>query len=171
VIEALDTDRLARHRPDQPGADLDVAVIVHQAGGVYLDRRALGLFVDQQAATVGPEGERFGQGQGPVAVLAQDAIATGLGAGRGVGVNRTALGDLEALGGQGLDADVVGAAGNRRFDTRVEQLLEGDEEQVLHRDPERQDAVQELRDRRQFFLERAVLVDKIEASRVLELAK
>ena len=63
-----------------------------------------------------------------------------------------ALDDPEALGGQGLDADVVRATGNRGFDARVEQLLEGDEEQVLHRDPERQDAVQELRDRRQFFL-------------------
>ncbi len=62
-------------------------------------------------------------------------------------------------------------AASRSFDARVEQLLEGDEEQVLHRDPERQDAVQELRDRRQFLAQRAVLVDEIEPGRVLEIAE
>ena len=38
-------------------------------------------------------------------------------------------------------------------------------------DPERQDAVQELRDRRQFLAQRAVLVDEIEAGRVLKLTE
>ena len=127
------------------------------------------LLVDQQTcAGASGQSERLDQGQRTVAVLAQDPVAAGLGAGRGVGVHRAALGDVEALGGQGLDADVVGAGGNRGFDAGVEQLFERGEEQVLHRDPERQDAVQELRDRRQLFLERAVLVDEIEAGRVLK---
>ena len=148
------------------------AVIVHQAGSRDLHRGAMRLLVDQQAgAGVPGQGERLGERQGPVAVLAQHAIAAGFGARRGMGVHRTAFGDAEALGGERLDADVVGAAGNRRFDTRVEQLLEGGEERVLHRDPERQDAVQELRDRRQLFLERTVLVDKIETGRVLKIAE
>jgi hypothetical protein len=112
--------------------------------------------------------ERLGQGEGLVAVLAQDAAAAGLGASSCMVMHDAALDDPEALGGQGLDADVVGAGGDRGFDARVEQLLEGDEEQVLHRDPERQDAVQEPRDRRQLFPERAVLVDEIEAGSVLQ---
>ena len=49
--EPLDADRLAAHRPDQTGADFDVAVVVHQAGGLHLHGGALGLLVDQETAT------------------------------------------------------------------------------------------------------------------------
>ena len=74
-----------------------------------LQRGAVGLLVDHETAAIGPQRERFGQGQGPVAVLAQHPVAAGLGAGRGIGADGAPLGDTKALGDQGLDADVVGA--------------------------------------------------------------
>ena len=107
----VDGDGLARHRADQAGADFDVAVIVHQAGGVHLHGGAMRLVVDEQAAALGAQCERLGQRQWPVAVLAQDPVAAGFGAGRGIGADDAALGDVEAFGDQGLDADVVGAGG------------------------------------------------------------
>ena len=140
------------HGPDQAGARFDPAIIVHQAGSRDLHRGAMRLLVDQQAgAGVPGQGERLSERHRAVAVLAQDAIAAGFGARRGMGVHRTAFGDVEALGGQRLDADVVGAAGNCRFDARVEQLLERGEEGVLQIDAQREHAVEKLRDRRQFL--------------------
>jgi hypothetical protein len=50
-------------------------------------------------------------------------------------------------------------------------LLESGEERVLQRDAQREDAVEELRDRGQFLAQRAVLVDEIEPGRVLKLAE
>ncbi len=70
-----------------------------------------------------------------------------------------------------LDADVVSAGGNRHLDARIEQLFEDREEHVLQADPECQDTVEELRDRRQLLAKRAVLVQEIEAGRVLEFRK
>jgi len=84
-----------------------------------------------------------------------------------VGVDRAALGNAEALGGQRLDADVVGEGRQRGFDARIEEALEGGEERVLQIDPQRQDAIEELRDRRQLLAQRAVFVEEIEAGRVL----
>ena len=60
-------------------------------------------------------------------------------------------------------------AGNRRFDAGLEQLLESGEERVLQIDAQRQHAVEELRDRRQFLAQRAVLVGEIEPGAVLEI--
>ena len=95
------------------------------------------LLVDQQSgAGSGCQRERVGERQRAVAVLAHDAVAARLGAGRGMGIDRAALGDAEALGGQRLDADVVGAGGDGAFDPRFEQLLEGGEERVLQLDPQ-----------------------------------
>ena len=74
-----------------------------------LHRRALRLLVDQQTAALGPDGERIGKRQRLVAVLAQYPVAAGLGAGRGIGADGAPLGDMEAFGDQGLDADIVGA--------------------------------------------------------------
>ena len=48
-------------------------------------------------------------------------------------------------------------------------MLESGEQRVLQIDAQRQHAVQELRDRRQFLFERAVLVDKIEAGALLKI--
>ena len=77
---------------------------------------------------------------------------------RGIGADRAALGDAKAFGGQRLDPDIVGAGRNGGLDARLEQLLEGGEKRVLHRDRQRQHAIEELRDRRQFLAQRAVLV-------------
>ena len=134
VLEALDAECLAAHRPDQSGADFDAAVVVHQAGGVYLHRRAMRVLVDEQPAALSPKRQRIGKRQRMIAVLAQYPVAARLGAGRGIGANCPPLGDMKAFGDQGLDADVIGAAGDRGFDAGFEQLLESGEERVLQID-------------------------------------
>ena len=143
---------------------------MHQARRRHLHRGPPGLGVDKEAAA-GRAGrvDCFGEGEGVVAVLAQHPVAARLGAGRGVRVNGAALGDAEALGGQRLDADVVEAGRDRRFNARLEQALEGGEERVLQIDPQCQHAVEELGDRRQLLLERAVLIEQVEAGRVLKV--
>ena len=138
---------------------------------MHLHRRAPRLFVDQQTAALGADRKGVGERQRAVAVLAQHAVAAGLGAGRGIGADRPPLGDMKAFGDQGLDADVIGAGGDRRFDAGFEQLLESGEERVLQIDAQRQHAVEELRDRRQFLAQRAVLVDEIEPGAVLEVGQ
>jgi hypothetical protein len=84
-------------------------------------------------------------------------------------VHGAAFDDAEALGDQGLDADIVGAGGKRGLDARLEQLLEGGEQRVLQIDAQSKDAVEELRDRRQFLAQRSVLVGEIEAGRLLKI--
>jgi hypothetical protein len=76
-----------------------------------------GYPVANQAAAICRTREHLGKGQRPVAVLAQDAIAARLGAARGVSVNRATVRDLEALGGERLDADVVSAGSEGGFST------------------------------------------------------
>ena len=109
VLEAFDAERLAAHWPDQPGADFDVAVVVHQAGGMDLHRRPMRLLVDQQTAALSPQRQRIGKCQRMIAVLAQYPVTACLGAGRGISADSPPLGDREAFGDQGLDADIVGA--------------------------------------------------------------
>src|SRR5208337_495795 len=53
-------------------------------------------------------------------------------------------------------------------DLRLHQPLEHLEEEILQRDRQRKDAVEEGRDRRQLLLEAAVLVGEIETRRFLE---
>ena len=144
---------------------------MHQAGGRHLHGGAVRLLVDEETAGRRAKSQSLGERQGAVAVLAQHPVAARLGAGSGMGVDRAALGDPKAFGGQCLDADIVGAGGDRGLDARLEQLLEGSEEPVLHRDAQGQHAIEELRDRRQFLAQRAVLVEEIETGRVLEFAE
>ena len=118
-----------------------------------LDRGAMRLFVNQEAAGRGAQCKRFGKRQRPVAVLAQNPVAARFGAGRGMRINGAAFGDRETFGRQGLDTQVVDAGRDRGLDARFQQLLERSKEQVLQIDAQCQYAVQELRDRRQFFLE------------------
>ena len=73
-------------------------------------------------------------------------------------VDRAPLDDAEAFGGQRLDAEIVDAGADRGLDARIEQFLEHGEEPVLQSDAQGQHAVEELRDRRQFLAQGAVLV-------------
>ena len=130
------------------------------------------LLVDDEPGARGRgKRERVGQRQGPVAVAAQDPVAGGLGAGRGMGVDRAPLDDAEAFGGQRLDAEIVDPGADCGLDAGIEQFLEDGEEPVLQSDAQGQHAVEELRDRRQFLAQGAVLVAQIETGRLLELGE
>ena len=82
-------------------------------------------------------------------------------------VERLPAGDNERVGDHGLDADLVAAGLDRLLDVGGDALLQLGEELVLLGDGQCQQAVQELRHRRQVVLEPA-LVDDLEAGRVLE---
>ena len=60
-----------------------------------------------------------------------------------MGVDGAALGDGEAFGPQRLDAEIVAARCDRALDLGVEQRLEHLEQQVLQRDRQRQQPVEE----------------------------
>ena len=107
--------------------------------------------------------KRLVEGERLVAVAACDREDPCLGAGLRMGVDRAPLGDREALGRQGLDAEVVGAGRDRPFDPRLQQTLEHAEQRVLQVDRQRQQAVEEGRDRRQILAQAAVIVGQPEA--------
>ena len=62
----------------------------------------------------------------------------------------------------GLDTDIVGAGCYCTLDLCLQQRLECGEQRVLQVDGERQQPVEELADRRQLLLERAVAVGERE---------
>jgi hypothetical protein len=85
-----------------------------------------------------------------------------------MGVDRAPLGDPERRRRDGLDADIVGAGRDGPLDLRLQQRLERREQRVLQVDGERQQLVEELADRRQLLLERAVAVGERQARGLLE---
>ena len=87
-----------------------------------------------------------------------------------MGVDRPPVGDDEALGRQRLQPDVVDAGRDRALDPRGQQLLERGEQDVLQLDGQRQQPVEEGRDRRQLVLD-AVGVGQLQAGRVLEASE
>ena len=70
----------------------------------------------------------------PIALAPADGEDLGLRTGLGMDIERTPIGHHQALGGQRLDADVVGAGGARALDLGLEQLLERAEQRVLQID-------------------------------------
>src|SRR3546814_10702064 len=80
-----------------------------------------------------------------------------------MGIDGAPLDDLEALGDQRLDPDIVGARSDGALNLRLEPRLELFEQRVLQPDAQRQHAVEEAGDRRQVFLQAAVLVGEIQA--------
>ena len=84
-----------------------------------------------------------------------------------MGVDRLPVGDGEALGRQRLQPNVIGAGRDRALDPRRQQLLERGEQHVLQVDGQRQQPVEEGRDRRQLVLD-AVRIGQLQAGRVLE---
>src|SRR3546814_17085172 len=98
-----------------------------------------------------------------VAVPAPDTVAAGLGAGRGMGIAGAPLDDLEALGDQRLDPDIVGARSDGALNLRLEPRLELFEQRVLQPAAQRPHAVQESGDRRQVSFTPSVLDSEFKA--------
>ena len=167
--QGIMSNRAALHRSQEAHPALDRAIITHQPRSRQLHGGPAGTGVDQELRSrVTRPFQRFLQGHGLVAVLALDLEDPGLGAGGVVGVHRPPLGDHQALGGHGLDADIISARCDRPLDRGGQQILEHGEEVVLQRDLQRQQAVEEGGDRRQVFLERAVATGDLQAGRLLE---
>ncbi len=87
-----------------------------------------------------------------------------------MGVDRLPAGDDEALGRQRLQSDIISAGRDRALDPRGQQLLERGEQDVLEIDGQRQQTIEERRDRRQLILD-AVAVGELQPGRVLERLK
>jgi len=90
------------------------------------------------------------------------------GTARGVNVESAAIRDAQALGRDGLHPDVMGAGRNRALDPGSQQVVEHREYGVLEIDGQGEQPVEEGRDRRQVFPERAVIVRQLQAGRALE---
>ena len=165
-----DGNRGTLHRAEQADAALDRAVIHHQPRRRNLHRGPPGLCVDQQlgARLILRPLQRLGQGERPVALAAQDAEHLRFGAALRMRVDRLAAGDGEALGRDGLDAEIIGAGRNRALDAGAQQILEHLEQGVLQRDGQRQQPVEEGRDRRQVLAQSAVLVGQPQPGRGFE---
>jgi hypothetical protein len=74
----------------------------------------------------------------------------------------------EALGAQRLQPEVIDPGGDGALDPlALSKLLEGREQDALHVDRQRQQAIEEGRDRRQFVLQ-PVVIGQAEAGRILE---
>ena len=104
----------------------------------------------------------------PVALAPADGEDLRLRAGLRMDVERPPVGHDQALGRQRLDADVVGAGGDRALDLGAQQILEHAEQRVLQVDGQRQQAIEEGGDRRQLLAQAAVLVGQAQAGGVLE---
>ena len=85
-----------------------------------------------------------------------------------MGVERAALDDAQRFRRDGLDAEIVGAGRDGALDLRAQQILERAEQHVLQVDGEREQPVEEGRDRRQFFAQRAVGIGQVKPGRGLE---
>ena len=145
-------DGVARQRPDQPQTFFNAAVIEREARGGRGKRGAARTRIDEErrASSFG-ERKRCLKVKRFVLVLAPDGEKGRGGACSLMGLQDAALGDGETFGNHGLEADIVGAGRDGGFDAHGEQLLEQLEEAVLQGDRQGEHAVQEGRDRRQFF--------------------
>ena len=146
-------DRGMLHRAHQADAALDRAVVQHQARRRHLHGGPPGLAVHQQPRTglAIRHVQRLGQREWLVALAPQDGEHLRLGAALRMRVDRFAAGDGQALGRHGLDAEIIGAGRNRALDAGAQKVLEHLEQGVLQRDGQRQQPVEEGRDRRQVF--------------------
>lgn len=167
--QVFERDRHALEGPQQPRPPLHLAVVGHQARCGDLQSGAPGLGVDEQLClpALRPV-ERLVEREGAKPLAAVDGEDPRLGAACRMDVKRAAIGDHQALGRQGLDADVIVARGDGALDPRLQQLLEGFEQRVLQIDAQREQPVEKGRDRRQIFPQAAVPVGKLQTGRVLE---
>ena len=164
----LQRSMMMLHRPDQPDAGFDLAVVEHERRRRHLHGGATRSAVHQELAVATVEKGQDGfERHWPVAPLFGDGEQPGLGAGGRMGVDRPAVGDDEAFGRQRLEPDVMDAAVDRALDLGLEQLLEGGEEGALKLDGQGQQAVEEGRDRRQLVLD-AARIHQLQAGGRLE---
>ncbi len=160
------------HRPDQTDTALYFAIVEHEAATMQLDRSAFRTGVDQQLRTgLAQQIERFGERQGLIAVTPGNGEEARLCTGCRMGVDRLAASDGKAVGNQRFRPEIVTARGNRALDLGAEQLLEGAEEHVLHRDGQGQQPVEEGGDRRQLVPETAAGIGQRQAGHRLEGGK
>ena len=158
------------HRAHQANAALDRAVVQHQARRRHLYGGPPGLAVHQQPRTglAIRQVQRLGQREWLVALAPQDGEHLRLGAALRMRVDRFAAGDGQAFGRHRLDAEIIGAGRDRALDAGAQKVLEHLEQGVLQRDGQRQQPVEEGRDRRQVLAQRAVLVGQPQPGRGFE---
>ncbi|MPM00178.1 hypothetical protein SDC9_46401 [bioreactor metagenome] len=84
-----------------------------------------------------------------------------------MGVDHPRVRDAEALGAQRLETKVIDPGGDSALDPLVEQVLEGREEHGLHVDRQRQQAIEEGRDRRQVIF-KPVVIGQAQTGRILK---
>ena len=130
------------HRPDQPDAALDLAIVEHDARRRRLHSRPTGALIDQQPrlGLIKP-GQSLNERDGPVALAFYDGQQPRLRARAGVDVDGAAVGDDETFRREGLQPGVIDALCNRALDLGRQELLEGGEEHALQLDGERQQPV------------------------------
>ena len=156
------------HRADQPDTAFNLTVVEHEARRRNLHRGPVGALVDQQDGTmIGKTAEGIIQGHRTIALALGNREKPGFGAGRRMNINRPPVGDDKALGAQRFQPDVIGAGCDRALDASVQQPLEGREENILQLDRERQQPVEEGRDRRKLILD-AVRINELQSRRVFE---
>ena len=84
-----------------------------------------------------------------------------------MGVDGAAILDDKTLRLERFEAEIVDSGRDRAFDLGGQQLLEGRVQDVLQLNGERQEPIEEGRDRRQFILD-AVVVHQLQARRIFE---
>ena len=109
VLEAFDAERLAAHWPDQPGADFDVAIWWRRlAASICTAARCICSLMSRQppCARMARASASGNGGCGPCAIPGNSVSGRGV---RHKCGRFPPLGDREAFGDQGLNADIVGA--------------------------------------------------------------
>ena len=87
-----------------------------------------------------------------------------------MGVDHPRIRDAEALGAQGFQPEVIYPGGDGTFDALRQKLLEGSKQDALHRNRQRQQAIEESRDRGQIVLQ-TVVIYEAEAGGILKGSK
>ena len=156
------------HRADQPHSAFNLTVVEHEARRRNLHRGPVGALVDQQDGTlIRKTAEGVIQGHWMISLTLDNREEPRFGAGRRMNINCPPISDDKALGAQRFQPDVIGAGCDRTLDASGQQPLERREENVLQLDGERQQPVQEGRDRRKLILD-AVRINELQSRRVFE---
>ena len=115
--QRVERDRRALHRPQQAHAALDLAVVEHQARRRHLHGGRPDCAVDEKRARgSAARSSASSSVQRLVALAAADREDLRLRAGLRMDIERAPVSDRQALGSQRLDAEIIGAGGDRAFD-------------------------------------------------------
>ena len=135
--------------------------------GICTAARPERSLISRMARAIGEPIEGVIQRHRMIALALGDREKPGLGAGRRMSIDRPPVSDDKALGAERFQPDVIGTRCDRALDASGQQLLEGGEEDVLQLDGERQQPVEEGRDRRQLVLQ-PIGIRQLQAGRVLK---